>query len=288
VARLSLADIANSAATLVHYDFTEFSGCSGLMKDHFVQGAPGRMVVGCLDNASTIFVYTWRDGVANPDRPPSVAISSVPKDKNYTSTDPDGLDWLGLCCASLNGMISGSTYRSSSRQPDEYLFAFQAGRNPGGGRPQAYVRLESLTSVGESYRRIAGYDIWNANYAFAMAALGSDGQEIGINLAVGGGTVGYPQMAVGYKDDFVVYQVTQSNTTEQRNDGIVRFGDYLSARLVPAINSRFGAAVYEVILDPLPPGMTSGTCATLGTIANLGLGFLRGSAKPEKLRAKVG
>jgi hypothetical protein len=83
-------------------------------------------------------------------------------------------------------------------------------------------------------------------------------------LAVGGGTVGYPQVAVGFKDDFVVYQVTSSNATQ-----ISRFGDYFSARLVPGAGSLFAAEAYDVILNPLPPGTTSGTCATVGCTANM-------------------
>jgi hypothetical protein len=270
VARLLLADIANPAVPVVHYNFTEFTGCSSLKYDHFVQGAPGRMVVGCLDNQSQMFIYTWRDG-ANPDSRARVAIPSVRQGNSYTSMDPDGIDWLGDfnngkdgSLGTWPGMISGATFRPTAGG-DEYLFAFQAGQNPP-RRPQAYVRLQSLTPRGSGYARTTEYDIWNANYAYAMAALGSDGGEIGINLAVGGGTVGYPQMAVGYKDDFVVYQVTQNNGTQRQPDGHVRFGDYLSVRPIPANISRFGAAVYDVTL---PSGAPSGsTCLTVTCSAN--------------------
>jgi hypothetical protein len=173
--------MANPAVPVVHYDFTEFTGCSSLKYDHFVQGAPGRIVVGCLDNQSQMFIYTWSDG-ANPDARAKVAISPVQQGMSYTSKDPDGIDWLA---ATWPGMISGATFRRTAAG-DEYLFAFQAGQNPP-RRPQAYVRLESLTPRESGYARTAEYDIWNANYAYAMAALGSDGYEIGINLAVGGG-----------------------------------------------------------------------------------------------------
>jgi hypothetical protein len=111
----------------------------------------------------------------------------------------------------------------------------------------------------------AEYDVWNSNYAFAMGALGSDGSQIGITLAVGGGTVGYAQNSVGYKDDFVVYQVTNSNATQSP----LRFGDYFSNRLIPGPEGSFAAETYDVILGPLPPGVPSGTCATVGCTAKM-------------------
>ena len=90
----------------------------------------------------------------------------------------------------------------------------------------------------------------------------TDGIQIGITLAVGGGTVGYPQFSVGYKDDFLVYQVTSSNATQ-----ISRFGDYVSNR--PIAGGLFAAEVYDVILNPLPAGVTSGSCSTVGCTANM-------------------
>jgi hypothetical protein len=193
-----------------------------------------------------------------------VGVSQIQQGSSYTSTAPDGSDWLAV---SFPGNITGAAYRNvltglGSPSREEYLFAFDAGANAGGGRPRSYVRLETLTPSGDNYTAFAEYDVWNNDYAFAMAALGSDGTEIGITLAVGGGTLGYPQHSVGYKDDFVVYQVTNSNATQTS-----RFGDYLSNRLISG--GLFAAEVYDVILNPLPPGVTSGTCVTVGCTANM-------------------
>ncbi len=130
------------------------------------------------------------------------------------------------------------------------------------------------------YSVLEEYDIWNNDYAFAMAALARNNDlvtpEVAINLAVGGAalpsSVAYPQMSVGFKDDFVVYQVTNSNATQ-----VSRFGDYLSARWIPGSvaippgtetsDSQFGAEVYDVILNAVPPGGTP-TCAAVGCVAN--------------------
>ena len=266
VARLSLADMANPAATVVNYAFARLTGSNGLNKTHFVQGAPGRMVVGSLDNSSTLRVFTWPDSV-DTISPSTVAISQIQQGANYTSTAPapDNSDWVAV---SFPGNISGATYRSvipGLGQPsrDEYLFAFQAGVNAALGRPRAYVRLETLTPAGGGYNAIGEYDIWNPDYAFAMGGLGTAGTEIGIALGVGGGTIGYPQFAVGFMNDFVVFQVTGSNATQ-----VTRFGDYIAPRLVPGAGL-FAVELYDVILNPLPPGTTSGSCATVGCSANM-------------------
>jgi hypothetical protein len=264
VARLSLADIANTASPTVNYNYAEFSGSNGLNKTHFVQGAPGRMVVGSLDDGSTLRVFTWKDGDASIPAPVSLAISTIQRGSSYTSTAPDGSDWVAV---SFPGNITGGAYRNiltglGGPSSDEYMFAFDAGANPAGGRPRSYVRLETLTTDGDGYKVSAEYDIWNNDYAFAMAALGSDGNEIGITLGVGGGTLGYPQHAVGYKDDFVVYQVTSSNATQTS-----RFGDYFSNRVIPG--GLFATQVYDVLLNPLPAGVTSGTCASVGCTARM-------------------
>jgi len=268
VARLSLADIVNPASSTVGYQYALLTGSNGLNKDHFVQSAPNRLVLGSLDNSSTMRVFTWDDG-SNSINNSTVGISSINQGANYTSLAPDGSDWLA---SSFPGNITGAVYRQlvlfglpPPPPREEYIFAFDAGVN-GAGRPRSYVRLETLTPSGGNFSAFAEYDIWNTDYAFAMAALARDNNnvtpEVAINLAVGGGTVGYPQMSVGFKDDFVVYQVTSSNAAQQG-----RFGDYLSARYIAGSDSQFGAEAYDVILNPVPPGGTA-TCAAVGCTAN--------------------
>ena len=250
VARLSLANMVDPAATAVGYELSELTGANALNKSHFVQGAPGRMVLGALQDSSTLRVFTWKDEDPAPVSA-TVGISQIQQGNAYTSTAPapDNSDWIAV---SFPGNITGAAYRSvltglGGPTRHEYLFAFDAGVNAAGGRPQAYVRLETLALDGDTYSVFAEYDVWNPNYAYAMAALGSDGNEIGITLAVGGGTLGYPQFAVGYKDDFEVFQVTNSNATQTS-----RFGDYVCNRLIPG--GLFAAEVYDVVLNPVPPG----------------------------------
>jgi hypothetical protein len=258
VARLSMSDIVNPAIPTVGYSYALLTGSNGLNKDHIAQNAPGKMVLASLDNSSTLRVFTWNDTDSTISNA-TVGISSINQGSNYTSIAPDFSDWVAV---SFPGNITGATYRQVFGPQDQYIFAFDAGVN-GSGRPNSYVRLETLTPSGGGWNVVEEYDIWNPNYAFAMAALGTDNSdEIGITLGVGGGTVGYPQDSVGFKDDFVVYQVTNSNATQ-----ISRFGDYFAARPIPGLDNQFAAEVYDVVLPSgSPPGAT---CNTVGCSANM-------------------
>ena len=75
-----------------------------------------------------------------------------------------------------------------------------------------------------------------------MAALATQGEQIGLGLTAGGGTFTFPQYAVGFKDDFVVYSVTGSDATQGG-----RFGDYVNVRPIPGSDD-FGTLGYEVKL----------------------------------------
>lgn len=264
VARLSLADMANPAATVVNYAFARLTGSNGLNKTHFVQNAPAQMVVGSLDNSSTMRLFTWRDA-ENTITPSTVAISQIQQGASYTSLAPDGSDWVAV---SFPGNITGAAYRSftpglGSSPRDEFLFAFDAGANAGGSRPRSYVRVETVTPVSGGFQAVAEYDVWNPDYAFAMAGLAADGIDIALTLGVGGGTIGYPQFSVGFMNDLVVYQVTAGNAAQGS-----RFGDYIAPRLIAGAG-RFSVEVYDVLLNPLPPGTSSGVCSTVGCTANM-------------------
>lgn len=270
VARLSLADIANPAAGVINYGFAELTGSSGLNKTHFVQGAPGRMVVGSLDSSSQLRIFTWLDS-SNSITASTVGITQITQGASYTSVAPDGVDWLAV---SFPGNITGAAFIFVPANPgggifgpptperNLYTFAFDAGQNSP-GRPRAFVRLQTVNASATGYDAFAEYDVWHPDYAYAMAALGSSGEEMGMTLAVGGGTLGYPQEAVGFRNDFVVFQVTNSDATQ-----ISRFGDYFSNRLVASDTVRFGTEVYDVRLNAVPPGGTA-TCAAVGCAANM-------------------
>jgi len=247
VARLNLAQMADPSSSVVNYDYTEYSNSNGLNKSHFVQGAGERMVLASLDDTSTLRVFTWKDDSGSATVS-TTGISSITT--NYTSTAPDGTDWYAV---GFPGNITGATSLRG-----QYVFAFDGGVS-GPGRPRAYVRLETVTPAADRANATAEYDVWNPDYAYGMAALGAQRDGLGMGLAVGGGTIGYPQFAVGYKDDFVVYTVTGSNATQTASSGGSRFGDYFSVRPVPGTDS-FGAEAYDVLQSTAGQTCRAGGC----------------------------
>ena len=60
-----------------------------LDKTGFVQNAPAQVVVGSLDNPSTMRLFTWRDA-ENAITSGTVAISQIQQGASYTSLAHDG------------------------------------------------------------------------------------------------------------------------------------------------------------------------------------------------------
>jgi hypothetical protein len=263
LARLSLADMLLPGSATVRYDVVEPSGANGINKSHFVQGAPQRMVIAGLANDSMLWVYTWKDSESSL-KAAIVPISKISTD--YTAAAPDGQDWYA---ASFPGNVTGATYRSAFTfigQPrrDEYLFAFDAGRNFLNNRPWPYVRVQTLEpflqpgpfgGVTETYRVIGEQDIWSGVHAYGMAGLGTQDENIGLTVAAGGGTLGYPQFGVGYLNDGEVALLTASNTTQVPN----RFGDYVNVRPIPGTLD-FATEIYDVLQATPPLSCGTGGC----------------------------
>ncbi len=151
IARLSLADITNTAATSVGYDYAELSGSNGLNKSHMIQGAPGRLVLGSLDNGSTLRVFTLNDNENNVNAS-TVNISQIQQGSAYTAKAPDASDWLSV---SFPGNITGGVYRNlpqfGAPSQEQYLFAFDAG--VGSGR---YPCLSAPRDTHARWRQLQG------------------------------------------------------------------------------------------------------------------------------------
>jgi hypothetical protein len=285
VARVSLADLVNRAPRGAT---AEFSGCNGLNKSYFTQGLTDRMVLGCLHDGSKMRVITVRD-VDNNGPVAEVSLrGGIATGSAYTSTAPDGLNWIRSTDGIWKG-ISGAGFRRVSAGVgmglrDEYIFAFTAGicnpclHTPSGpfqiptvsfGRPNVYVRLETLTPVGSGYGVVEETDIFNTKFAFGMAGLGvnTNSSDVAISIAAGGGTpntggVGYPQIWLGMLADLDFALVSSSNALQVETRG-TRFGDYLDVRPIPG--GGWVTEAYDVAINSLPSGMPAPGFANCGT-----------------------
>ena len=79
----------------------------GLTLGHFVQNAPNRMVVAGLKDTSTMTILSWPDSDNNLPAPVDQSFTSI--SNNWTSTAPDGTDWVNV---QRPGNITGAVYRS--------------------------------------------------------------------------------------------------------------------------------------------------------------------------------
>jgi hypothetical protein len=225
--RMNLAEMADSSSSLIHYNARVPQGTAGnYNKARFVQNAPGRMVLGARKDSSTFTIISWRDNAVDPVETANIPISATKAatdtDPDYSSLAPDNFDWNS---AAVAGQTSGGTHRSfpaiaNNPAIEEYEFAFDAGRDARNGRPMPYVRLLSTNLLGDpinsdNFVATSEYDIFHPDYAYGMGILATQGDDVGIGVAVGGGSViGFPQYAVGYKFDFEVFYPTNSNATQ--------------------------------------------------------------------------
>jgi len=240
----------------------------GLWQNHIVQSSHDTFFWSALPDTSTLTVYSW------PDNSNLAAAHEIPISKwgnfDYNVLAPDSIPWMAAPANALGATESDPPVLCG---PDgcngatRFLyFAFTAGRNSAKGRPYPYVRVEKVDR--DAFTLVAEYDIWNPNFAWAYPGMvwrpGSSHDDIAISLAIGGPN-DYANNAVGFLGDGVLYETTDSDTTQagynkDKNNKIildslgnptfvVRYGDYFHAR--------------NIIGPPTPNGQGVGY-ATLG------------------------
>jgi hypothetical protein len=224
VARTSLAGI--QAGGTISIDYTNPADSRMAWFAHLMQN-PGNEIFWAGHNDTShmrIFSlaegsnsYFWRD----------VEISTW-SNSGFTSTSPDGQNWLGEVQA-VGAWMNGAT-----RVFNQLWFAWTAGTDNFFQQPH----VEMVTfDRNNNFQKIQQVQIWNNSYAFGYPALNTNGctGEIGLSLEYGGNG-NYENHVVGFWGDFVVYITTNSNV------GSGRFGDYVTLRQYPGLNGEFMAA----------------------------------------------
>lgn len=127
---------------------------------------------------------------------------------------PDKPDWLYR--RPMNNILG------ATRSGDNIWFAWNAA--PNGTLLQPYIEMVSLDRSA-NFKATQQVQIWNPDYAFALPSLARNActGEIGLSLAYGGGG-NYPNHAVGFWGDYVVYPTTAGDVTTSN------YGDYLTIR----------------------------------------------------------
>jgi hypothetical protein len=180
--------------------------------------------------------YFWRD----------IDIDSWPN-SDYSSSCPDGTDWLNFLSNFPGSAVIGATRRFGGGPlggpASELWFAWTAAR--GGGFAHPHVRVVQIDSSNWSVAN--QWQIWNPDHAFAYPCLATNSnQEVGISLGWGGGNRFYASHAVGILGDFVVWY------SELSDAAINRWGDYVTVRQASPRSSLYAAVGYSVLQNPPP------------------------------------
>ena len=173
------------------------------------------------ENNSLIRVYDW------PPAQPYTSISWTDFSVNFNyewkdgvCTAPDNNNW---CAFDDSRVKTGGEVGSST-----VYFMWDA--KQGGGFSYPYTQYASFdVSTGPATSLISQSQIWNGGYAWAYPGMGVDGAgNLGVSIAIGGGTWGYPGSQFLLQDD-----VNPSFTAFFLDSGAHannRWGDFLTSR----------------------------------------------------------
>jgi len=242
IVRTSLAGL--QAGGTITIDFTDPALAVMAWFAHLCQNTYDEIFWAGHNNTSNMRVFSLAEG-SNTYFWRDIGISTW-SNTGYTSTTPDGQDWLTML-RNVGTWMAGST-----RANNQVWFAWSAGTDRFFLQP--HVQMVALDR-NNNFRVNQQVQIWNNSYAFAYPALATCAcnGEVGLSLEYGGNG-NYENHVVGFWGDFVVYITTASNV------GTSRYGDYVTLRQHPPTTANsgnlFSAFGYGINSVP-PPG--SGT-----------------------------
>ncbi len=179
------------------------------------------------DIGLTTWVANVGDGASG--HLPSIAPLPVPGKSGLTG--PTRRDWL---------YRSSGQWGSATRSGDNVWFAWNSG--PHDSFLQPYIEMVEI-NTSPDFAKVQQVQIWNPAFAFGLPALATSAcnGEIGLSLAYGGGAY-YPNHAVGFWGDYVVYTTTTGNLTSPY------YGDYVTIRQsnAPGLSAFFDAFGYAL------------------------------------------
>lgn len=171
-------------------------------------------------NGSLIRVYNWppnTDYTHVSWNDFTVSFNSETKDGSCAA--PDGNNW---CAFDDSRVKTGGEVGSST-----VYFMWDA--KQGGGFSYPYVEDASFNVSTGPATSVSASQIWNGSYAWAYPGMGVNGRgALGVSLAIGGGTWGYPGSQFLINDDVSGGWVAEF--LDQGSHSNTRWGDFLTAR----------------------------------------------------------
>lgn len=236
VMRIALTQL--QAGGTITIDYTTPSDSSKAYGGHITQNTGDAIFWAGHNSTSQLRVFNWQEG-SNQYSWRSIDINSWPN-SDYTSTCPDGTDWLNFMAGFPGSAVIGATRRFGGGffpgPASEVYFAWTAAR--GGGFAHPHVEVVQIDT--SNWNVTSQWQIWNAGIAFAYPCLATNSnQEVGISLGWGGPN-DYASHAVGILGDFVVWFAEESDAA------INRWGDYVTVRQASPKSALYAGVGYAV------------------------------------------
>jgi hypothetical protein len=186
-------------------------------------------------DTSTLQVYTWEEGQAEPV-PNLVEVARWIGGAGYHSRTPDGRTWLDRA----DPRITGATLAGTDLY---FAWAVNLGSNQ---RPQPFVQIARIDAA--SLTLLENINVFDPDSATCYGALSTNADgEVGIAYMIGGGPR-FPSAVVGIltnaRKDLIV--ATGDRGPLANSSGGGEWGDYLSVRPVHPDRKLFAASGYAM------------------------------------------
>lgn len=166
------------------------------------------------NSTSSLRVFSWKESSATPTSN-NVAVASWSAGP-YSSTTPDGRDWLQRADPRLGGATLAG---------NELWFAWGSAKGGANARPNPFVQIARINAT--TMALIENINLWDPNSAICYAGLSTNtNNEVGASYTIGGGAR-FPTHVVGILTG-TRRQVTTFTSTRGPADN--KWGDYLTVR----------------------------------------------------------
>ncbi|MGB8191747.1 MAG: hypothetical protein WCF67_07510 [Chitinophagaceae bacterium] len=165
-------------------------------------------------STSALRVFSWKESSATPTSK-LVNVASW-SNTNYSSTVPDGRDWLKR---------ADSRHTGATLAGNELWFAWGSAKGGANARPHAFVQIARINAT--SITLIENINLWDPGFAIFYAALSTNSNnEVGTSYTIGGAQR-FPTHVIGILTG-TKRQVTTFTSTRGPSDN--KWGDYLTVR----------------------------------------------------------
>ncbi len=181
-------------------------------------------------DTSVLSVFAWKESNAAPTVK-SISVATW-EENNYSSTVPDGKDWL---------QRADSRHTGATLAGNEFWCAWGSASGGANNRPCPFIQIARINV--NTMTLIENINLWNPDYAFFYAALSTNSNnEVGAAYTIGGATK-FPTHVISILTGTRRHSTTFSST---RGPSDNKWGDYLAVRRNYSNQKLFCATGYSL------------------------------------------